>query len=136
MNMSEASVKPVIGIIGGSGVYDIDGLENVRWETVDSSFGKPSDELSFGQLAGIDLVFLPRHGRGHPLSPTDINYRANIDALKRVGVTDIISVSAVGSFKEELAPGTFVIVDQFNTFLSGGAAMAASRRQLQRCAPK
>lgn len=113
MNMSEASVKPVIGIIGGSGVYDIDGLENVRWETVDSSFGKPSDELSFGQLAGIDLVFLPRHGRGHPLSPTDINYRANIDALKRVGVTDIISVSAVGSFKEELAPGTFVIVDQF-----------------------
>ncbi|MBH63884.1 MAG: S-methyl-5'-thioadenosine phosphorylase [Alphaproteobacteria bacterium] len=111
--MSEASVKPVIGIIGGSGVYDIDGLENVRWETVDSSFGKPSDELSFGQLAGIDLVFLPRHGRGHPLSPTDINYRANIDALKRVGVTDIISVSAVGSFKEELAPGTFVIVDQF-----------------------
>ena len=113
MNMSEASVKPVIGDIGGSGVYDIDGLENVRWETVDSSFGKPSDELSFGQLAGIDLVFLPRHGRGHPLSPTDINYRANIDALKRVGVTDIISVSAVGSFKEELAPGTFVIVDQF-----------------------
>ena len=103
----------MIGVIGGSGVYDIDGLEDVRWETVESPFGKPSDELMFGRLAGIDLVFLPRHGRGHPLSPTDINFRANIDALKRAGVTDVVSVSAVGSFKEELAPGTFVIVDQF-----------------------
>ena len=103
----------MIGVIGGSGVYDIDGLEDVRWETVESPFGKPSDELMFGRLAGIDLVFLPRHGRGHPLSPTDINFRANIDALKRSGVTDVVSVSAVGSFKEELAPGTFVIVDQF-----------------------
>lgn len=111
--MSEASENPVIGIIGGSGVYDIDGLESVRWKAVDSPFGRPSDDLLFGQLAGVDLVFLPRHGRGHPLSPTDINFCANIDALKRVGVTDIISVSAVGSFKEELAPGTFVIVDQF-----------------------
>ena len=111
--MAAAEKKTVIGVLGGSGVYDIDGLESVRWQAVESTFGKPSDELLFGRLAGVDLVFLPRHGRGHPLSPTDINFRANIDAFKRVGVTDIISVSAVGSFKEELAPGTFVIVDQF-----------------------
>ena len=111
--MAAAKNKTIIGVIGGSGVYDIDGLEDLRWQAVDSPFGKPSDELLFGRLAGVDLVFLPRHGRGHPLSPTDINFRANIDALKRVGVTDIISVSAVGSFKEELAPGTFVVIDQF-----------------------
>ena len=111
--MAAAENKTIIGVIGGSGVYDIDGLEDIRWQTVDSPFGKPSDELLFGRLAGVDLVFLPRHGRGHPLSPTDINFRANIDAFKRVGVTDIISVSAVGSFKEELAPGTFVVIDQF-----------------------
>lgn len=111
--MAAAEKKTVIGVLGGSGVYDIDGLEDIRWQAVESPFGKPSDELLFGRLAGVDLVFLPRHGRGHPLSPTDINFRANIDAFKRVGVTDIISVSAVGSFKEELAPGTFVIIDQF-----------------------
>ena len=111
--MAGTDDKVVIGVIGGSGVYDIDGLEDVRWQAVESPFGKPSDELMFGRLAGLDLVFLPRHGRGHPLSPTDINFRANIDALKRAGVTDIISVSAVGSFREELPPGTFVIVDQF-----------------------
>ena len=111
--MAGADGGAMIGVIGGSGVYDIDGLENVRWETVESPFGKPSDQLMFGRLAGVDLVFLPRHGRGHPLSPTDINFRANVDALKRVGVTDVVSVSAVGSFREELAPGTFVIVDQF-----------------------
>ena len=111
--MAAAKNKTVIGVIGGSGVYDIDGLEDLRWQAVGSPFGKPSDELLFGRLVGVDLVFLPRHGRGHPLSPTDINFRANIDALKRVGVTDIISVSAVGSFKEELAPGTFVVIDQF-----------------------
>ena len=111
--MAGTDDKVVIGVIGGSGVYDIDGLEDVRWQAVESPFGKPSDELMFGRLAGLDLVFLPRHGRGHPLSPTDINFRANIDALKRAGVTDVISVSAVGSFKEELPPGTFVIVDQF-----------------------
>ena len=111
--MAGTDDKVVIGVIGGSGVYDIDGLEDVRWQAVESPFGKPSDELMFGRLAGLDLVFLPRHGRGHPLSPTDINFRANIDALKRAGVTDLISVSAVGSFKEELPPGTFVIVDQF-----------------------
>lgn len=120
--------KGVIGIIGGSGLYDIDGLDNVSWKVIHSPFGLPSDSLMCGRLCGVDVVFLPRHGRGHVLSPTDINYRANIDVLKRIGVTDIISVSAVGSFKEELAPGTFVIVDQFidrtyrreNTFFGQG----------------
>jgi len=105
--------RTVLGIIGGSGVYDIAGLENARWRRVESPWGEPSDELLFGTFKGVDLVFLPRHGRGHIQSPTSINYRANIDALKRSGVTDVISVSACGSFKEELAPGTFVIVDQF-----------------------
>jgi len=103
----------VLGIIGGSGVYDIDGLENAHWERITSPWGKPSDELLFGRLSGVDMVFLPRHGRGHVHSPTSINYRANIDALKRAGVTDVISVSACGSFREDLAPGTFVMVDQF-----------------------
>ncbi len=105
--------KTILGIIGGSGVYDIDGLEDMRWEAVASPWGAPSDELLFGTLAGVELVFLPRHGRGHVQTPTTINYRANIDALKRVGVTDIVSVSACGSLREELAPGTFVFVDQF-----------------------
>jgi 5'-methylthioadenosine phosphorylase len=105
--------KTVLGIIGGSGVYDIPGLQNPRWEHVKSPWGAPSDALLFGTFKGVDLVFLPRHGRGHIQSPTTINYRANIDALKRAGVTDVISVSACGSFKEELAPGTFVMVDQF-----------------------
>ena len=105
--------KPVIGVLGGSGVYDIDGLTDTRWEKIESPFGEPSDELLFGELDGAQLVFLPRHGRGHKHSPTTVNYRANIDALKRAGVTDIVSVSAVGSFREELPPGTFVIVDQF-----------------------
>ncbi len=103
----------LIGIIGGSGVYNIDGLTNAQWRKVHSSFGEPSDELLFGELNGAKLVFLPRHGRAHRLSPTDINYRANIDAMKRVGVTDIISVGAVGSLRENLRPGMFVIVDQF-----------------------
>ncbi|MDP2805159.1 MAG: S-methyl-5'-thioadenosine phosphorylase [Gallionellaceae bacterium] len=102
-----------IGIIGGSGVYDIAGLENKRWEKVESSFGVPSDELLFGELNGVKLAFLPRHGRGHKIPPSEINFRANIDALKRIGVTDVISVSAVGSLREHLSPGTFVIVDQF-----------------------
>jgi len=105
--------QAVVGVLGGSGVYDIDGLENPQWRQVRSPFGMPSDELLFGELDGQRLVFLPRHGRGHRLSPSDVNYRANIDALKRVGVTDVISLSAVGSFREELPPGTFVIVDQF-----------------------
>lgn len=103
----------VLGIIGGSGVYDIPELENARWVEVKSPWGEPSDALLFGRFSGVDLVFLPRHGRGHIHSPTSINYRANIDALKRAGATDIISVSACGSFRENLAPGTFVIVDQF-----------------------
>ena len=104
---------PIIGVIGGSGVYDIEGLADTRWERVESAFGDASDALMFGELDGQAMVFLPRHGRGHKLPPNGVNYRANIDALKRAGVTDIISVSAVGSFKEELSPGTFVIVDQF-----------------------
>lgn len=103
----------MIGIIGGSGLYQLEGLTDKHWEAIASPFGAPSDELLFGQLNGQQLVFLPRHGRGHILSPSDINYRANIDVLKRVGVTDIISVSAVGSLKENLKPGTFVIVDQY-----------------------
>ncbi|MBT3396470.1 MAG: S-methyl-5'-thioadenosine phosphorylase [Alphaproteobacteria bacterium] len=103
----------IIGVIGGSGVYDIEGLENTRWQSVTSPFGDASDDLMFGELDGQAMVFLPRHGRGHKLPPNGVNYRANIDAMKRSGVTDIISVSAVGSFKEELSPGTFVIADQF-----------------------
>ena len=111
--MTEFHQNPVLGIIGGSGLYDIDGLEQVHWRKIRSPWGEPSDELLFGSLDGIQMVFLPRHGRGHRFSPSTINYRANIDALKRAGVTDIISLSAVGSFHEHLAPGTFVIVDQF-----------------------
>ena len=112
---SEAApgTPPVIGVIGGSGVYDIDGLEDTQWVKVDSSFGEPSDELLFGELEGQKMVFLPRHGRGHGIPPSELNFRANIDALKRAGVTEIISVSACGSLKEELPPGTFVIADQF-----------------------
>src|ERR1700689_2620976 len=106
-------MKTVLGIIGGSGVYDIAGLEQARWERVKSPWGEPSDELLFGRLSGVDMVFLPRHGRGHVQSPSSINYRANIDALKRAGVTDVISVSACGSLREDLAPGHFVMVDQF-----------------------
>ena len=90
---------PKLGIIGGSGVYDIPGLANVRWKKVETPWGAASDELMFGELDGQELVFLPRHGRGHKLSPTDLNFRANIDALKRSGVTEIVSVSAVGSLK-------------------------------------
>ena len=108
-----SNLKPVLGIIGGSGVYEIEGLQNKYWEKVKSSFGEPSDELLFGELDGHQLVFLPRHGRGHLIPPSEINYRANIDALKRAGVTEILSVSAVGSLKEDLKPGMFVIVDQF-----------------------
>ena len=105
--------KPVIGVIGGSGIYEIEGLSNTRWERVTSPFGEPSDALLFGDLEGQPMVFLPRHGRGHKLPPNGVNYRANIDALKRSGVTDILSLSAVGSFREEFSPGTFVLVDQF-----------------------
>lgn len=103
----------IIGVIGGSGIYDIEGLANKRWQRVESPFGNTSDEFLFGELGKIQMVFLPRHGRGHIYSPSEINYRANIDAMKRVGVTDLISVSAVGSLREHLKPGMFVIVDQF-----------------------
>jgi 5'-methylthioadenosine phosphorylase len=105
--------KSILGIIGGSGVYDIDGLVNKQWVSVSSPFGAPSDQLLFGELNGQKLVFLPRHGRGHKIPPSEINFRANIDALKRAGVTEVISVSAVGSLREHLKPGMFVIVDQF-----------------------
>jgi len=105
--------KTVLGIIGGSGIYDLPGLENVREVSIESPWGRPSAPLRIGEIAGLPIVFLSRHEQGHRLSPSDINYRANIDVLKRAGVTDVISVSACGSFKEELPPGTFVLVDQF-----------------------
>ena len=103
----------VIGVIGGSGLYDLDGLTNRKTLTLESPWGAPSDALVTGELDGVRLVFLPRHGQGHRLPPSDINARANIDVLKRAGCTDLISVSAVGSLREELPPGTFVVVDQF-----------------------
>ena len=106
-------IEPVIGLIGGSGLYDIEGLEEREWRHVATPWGEPSDQLLFGRLAGVRCVFLPRHGRGHPVPPSQLNFRANIDALKRSGVTEIISLSAVGSLKEHLPPGHFVIVDQF-----------------------
>lgn len=105
--------SPVIGIIGGSGIYDIEGLEDAEWREVRTPWGLPSGQLLFGRLGGVRCVFLPRHDRGHRLSPTDLPYRANIDALKRSGCTEILSLSAVGSLRAELPPGTFVIVDQF-----------------------
>ena len=111
--MADDENNPVLGIIGGSGLYDIPGLADTRWRRVASPFGETSDEILFGVLDGKRLAFLPRHGRGHRIPPTEVNYRANIDALKRSGVTDIVSLGAVGSLKEELGPGAFVIVDQF-----------------------
>ncbi len=111
--MPEPGTPPIIGVIGGSGLYDIDGLENVEWRAVGSPYGTPSDELMFAELAGQKLVFLPRHGRGHRIPPSELNFRANIDAMKRAGVTEILSLSAVGSLRKDLPPGTFVIVDQF-----------------------
>ena len=105
--------KSVLGIIGGSGIYDLPGLENVREQRIESPWGEPSGPLRIGEIDGLPVVFLSRHDKGHRLSPSDINYRANIDALKRAGVTDLVSLSACGSFKEELPPGTFVLVDQF-----------------------
>jgi 5'-methylthioadenosine phosphorylase len=124
----------VIGIVGGSGLYDLDGLTDQRWQAVSSPFGPPSDELLFGNLDGQPVVFLPRHGRGHRIPPHEINFLANIDALKRAGVTTIVSVSAVGSLREELTPGTFVLVDQFvdrtlrrpKTFFSTGVVAHVS----------
>jgi 5'-methylthioadenosine phosphorylase len=103
----------VLGVVGGSGLYEIEGLKNQRWVKIDTPWGDPSDELLMGELDGVKLVFLPRHGRGHRIPPSGLNFRANIDALKRAGCTDILSLSAVGSLREALNPGTFVVVDQF-----------------------
>lgn len=130
-------IQPVIGVIGGSGLYEIEGLSGVRWRRVDTPWGHPSDELLCGTLEGVSCVFLPRHGRGHRLSPMGINYRANIDALKRLGVTDVLSLSAVGSLREELPPGQFVVVDQFidrtfareKSFFSNGCVAHVSMAQ-------
>ena len=105
--------ETIIGVIGGSGLYAIEGLQNPEWRAIDTPWGAPSDALLHGEIGGVEVRFLPRHGRGHVQTPSSINYRANIDALKRSGVTDVISVSACGSFREEMAPGDFVIVDQF-----------------------
>ncbi|MBO6757404.1 MAG: S-methyl-5'-thioadenosine phosphorylase [Roseibium sp.] len=105
--------KSVLGVVGGSGIYDLPGLEQSEWVSVDSPWGEPSDQVRIGLIDGLKVVFLPRHGRGHVYAPSDINYRANIDVLKRCGVTDLVSVSACGSLKEELEPGTFILVDQF-----------------------
>jgi 5'-methylthioadenosine phosphorylase len=106
-------MQTMIGVIGGSGLYQIDGLEGASWVKVKTPWGAPSDEVLVGRLNGVPMAFLPRHGRGHVHSPTEVPYRANIDAMKRLGVTDLISVSACGSFREQYAPGDFVIVDQF-----------------------
>jgi len=112
----------VLGIIGGSGVYDLPGLSNIVERRIESPWGEPSAPLRIGDIAGLPVVFLPRHGKGHHLSPSDIDYRANIDVLKRAGVTDLVSLSACGSFKDDLPPGTFVLVDQFVDRTHGRAA--------------
>ena len=106
-------IQPVIGIIGGSGFYGVEGLKDAKWRRMPTPWGGASDEVLCGTLDGVQCVFLPRHGRGHRLSPTTVNYRANMDALKRFGVTDVVSLSSVGSLREDLPPGSFVIVDQF-----------------------
>ncbi|MGH6838839.1 MAG: S-methyl-5'-thioadenosine phosphorylase [Methylocella sp.] len=126
--------KAIVGIIGGSGVYELPGLEDIREEWIETPWGEPSDNLRFGRIGTAQAVFLPRHGRGHKLSPSGINYRANIDALKRAGVTDIVSVSACGSFKPDIYPGLFVLVDQFidrtfarqNSFFGNGCVAHVS----------
>lgn len=111
--MTEYAVPPFIGVIGGSGVYEIEGLDDARWEKVETPFGAPSDEILRGTLGGIEMAFLPRHGRGHRIPPSELNYRANVDAMKRLGCTEILSLSACGSLREEYPPGMFVLVDQF-----------------------
>ena len=110
---ADSMVQPVIGLIGGSGLYEIEALEDREWRTVETPWGSPSDQLLFGRLSDVRCVFLPRHGRGHRIPPSRLNYRANIAALKQSGVTDVVSLSAVGSLKEELPPGHFVVIDQF-----------------------
>jgi 5'-methylthioadenosine phosphorylase len=116
-----------IGVLGGSGLYAIDALEGADWRTVETPWGAPSDQILTGSIAGIRFAFLPRHGRGHPISPSGINYRANIDALKRIGCTDLIALSAVGSLREELPPGRFVAADQFidNTRTRAGSVFGS-----------
>lgn len=129
--------KAVVGIIGGSGVYHLSGLEDIREERIATPWGEPSDALRFGRIGATEAVFLPRHGRGHRFPPSGINYRANIDALKRCGVTDIVSISACGSFKPDLYPGLFVLVDQFidrtfarpNSFFGNGCVAHVSMAQ-------
>ena len=133
-------VKSVLGIVGGSGFYNLPGIVNPHWEKVSSPWGEPSDEILFAEIDGLPFRFLPRHGRGHRISPTHINFRANIDALKRAGVTDLVSISACGSLKDQFAPGHFVLVDQFidrtfareKSFFGEGCvahvSMAASRQ--------
>jgi 5'-methylthioadenosine phosphorylase len=121
--------QAVLGIIGGSGIYDLPGLKNVRERRIDSPWGEPSAPLRVGDIDGLPIVFLSRHDKGHRLSPSDINYRANIDALKRSGVTDVISVSACGSFKQELYPGLFVLVDQFIDMSSRTKRLAEEKEQ-------
>jgi 5'-methylthioadenosine phosphorylase len=124
----------MLGIIGGSGIYDLPGLENVREKRIASPWGEPSGAVRLGEISGLPVAFLPRHDTGHRLSPSDINYRANIDVLKRAGVTDLVSLSACGSFREELPPGTFVLVDQFvdrthlrvNSFFGSGCVAHVS----------
>ncbi len=111
--MSDTAPGWVLGVVGGSGLYEIAELEDREWRRIDSPWGAPSDELLFSRLHGVPVRFLPRHGRGHKISPSHINYRANIDALKRAGCTDILSLSAVGSLRKKLAPGHFVVVDQY-----------------------
>jgi 5'-methylthioadenosine phosphorylase len=137
-----------LGIVGGSGIYEMPGFEDAEWRSVASPWGQPSDAVRVGRIGKTQVAFLPRHGRGHRLSPSDINYRANIDVLKRIGVTDLVSVSAVGSLKEELSPGTFVLVDQFidrtfartTSFFGAGCvahvsmAHPVSPRLFERCA--
>ncbi len=110
---ADPGTPPRLGVIGGSGLYEIEGMSEVRWERLQSPFGTASDELCFGRIEDLEVVFLPRHGRGHRLPPSDLNFRANIDVLKRAGVSEILSLSACGSLKAALPPGTFVIVDQF-----------------------
>jgi 5'-methylthioadenosine phosphorylase len=105
--------QAILGLVGGSGLYDLPGIENPEWRKIESPWGQPSDEILFAEIDGLPIRFLPRHGRGHRISPTDINYRANIDSMKRAGVTDLVSISACGSFKDEHPPGKFVVVDQF-----------------------
>ena len=111
--MTDRGGEWVLGVLGGSGVYEIEGLENREWRRIETPWGAPSDELLFGEIGGVRLVFLPRHGRGHRFTPTTVNARANIAALKLAGCTDVLALSAVGSLREELPPGTFVVVDQY-----------------------